>query len=310
MKIRRTITILLAIVTVLVFTACNVKGGMYSDKNAYVSVYLYGAGGKSLRTVEALRVAPLEATEEEETMEGGNLTEEAARNRYRTTPTPMYALELMITNKDKNAELPEVVVSQLSNGEIEYTLDSILGNSAGKASGSNDIYEWVCTVNDEVANPFTAKLENYDKVVFTLNELTNRTFTASFEINNGEVTLVSETSFDVNGEKSELNIAKFLESDYLDEKTQNPVKPVKSALDITLSEDGKSIVKIGDIENDDTHQWICYIGDEEEGLVSDLSKELISEIFTIYFDYREISEETENTAPAEDNAAQAEETAE
>ena len=296
MKIKRTITILLALSTVLVFAACNVAGSLYSDKNAYVSVYVYGENGKTLISNDAIRVAPLEEATEEETTEGGLLTEEAARYRYRTTPTGMYALELCITNKDKNAELPTVVVSQFQ-GEVEYSLDSVLGCTAGKASGSNDIYEWQCKVNDEIVDPFKTKLVNYDKVVFSFVEKTNRTFTVKFEVNDGAETIIPEVKFNVNGEKSEMNIANYLNSDYLDDKTGEPVQPVRKALGLTLSEDGKRVVKIGDLENDETHRWICYIGDEEDGTISDLSDTMISERLTISFDYRDIN--TENTGEEE-----------
>lgn len=302
MKIKRTITLLLALVMVLVFTACNTAGSLYSDKNAYVSVYVYGENGKTLLSNDAVRVAPIEVdATAEETTEGGLLTEEAARQLYRTTPTGMLALELCITNKDKNAELPSVVVSQFQ-GEIEYSLDSVLGCTAGKASGTNDIYEWQCKVNDEVVDAFKRKLENYDKVVFSFVEKTNRTFTAAFEINNGAETLIPEVKFNVNGEKADMNIANYLNSDYLDDKTGEPVQPVKNKLGITLSEDGKRVVKIGDLENDETHRWICYIGDEEDGMVSDLTDTMISERWTISFDYRDIN--TENTGTEETEEAE------
>ncbi len=305
MKIKRTITILLALSTVLVFAACNVAGSLYSDKNAYVSVYVYGENGKTLISNDAIRVAPLEEATEEETTEGGLLTEEAARYRYRTTPTGMYALELCITNKDKNAELPTVVVSQFQ-GEVEYSLDSVLGCTAGKASGSNDIYEWQCKVNDEIVDPFKTKLVNYDKVVFSFVEKTNRTFTVKFEVNDGAETIIPEVKFNVNGEKSEMNIANYLNSDYLDDKTGEPVQPVRKALGLTLSEDGKRVVKIGDLENDETHRWICYIGDEEDGTISDLSETMISERLTISFDYRDINTETTGEEETEEKDEEAE----
>lgn len=305
MKIKRTITILLALSTVLVFAACNVAGSLYSDKNAYVSVYVYGENGKTLISNDAIRVAPLEEATEEETTEGGLLTEEAARYRYRTTPTGMYALELCITNKDKNAELPTVVVSQFQ-GEVEYSLDSVLGCTAGKASGSNDIYEWQCKVNDEIVDPFKTKLVNYDKVVFSFVEKTNRTFTVKFEVNDGAETIIPEVKFNVNGEKSEMNIANYLNSDYLDDKTGEPVQPVRKALGLTLSEDGKRVVKIGDLENDETHRWICYIGDEEDGTISDLSDTMISERLTISFDYRDINTESTGEEETEEEDEEAE----
>ena len=307
MKIKRTITLLLAALTVLTLTACNVAGSLYSDENAYVSVYVYGDNGKTLISSDAIRVAPLAAAEEEDTTEGGLLTEEAARYRYRTTPTAMYALELCITNKDKNAELPSVVVSQF-NGEIEYSLDSVLGSTAGKKMGSNDIYEWVCKINDEIADPFTKKLENYDKVVFSYVEKTFRTFTAAFEVNNGAETLIPEKKFNVNGEKADMNIANYLKGDYLDDKTGEPVEAVSKALGITLSEDGKRVVKIGEFENDETHRWVCFVGDEEDGLVSDLTDTMISERLTISFDYREIN--TEDTGSGEETEDVEEEPAE
>lgn len=307
MKIKRTIALVLAAATLLVFTACNTAGSLYSDKNAYVSVYVYGENGKTLISNDAVRVAPLDEPTEEETTEGGLLTEEAARYRYRTTPTGMYALELCITNKDKNAELPTVVVSQF-NGEVEYTLDSVLGCMAGKSSSSNDIYEWVCTVNDEKVDPFKTKLENYDKVVFSYVEMTNRTFTVKFEINNGEVTLIPETKFSADGEKSEMTITNFLKSAYYDEKGDLVAdSTVAKALGITLSEDGKRAVKIGDLENDEEHRWICFIGDEEDGTVSDLSDTMISERLTISFDYREtVTENTGDTETAEETEEPAE----
>lgn len=300
MKTKRIVTLLLAAVMVLALAACNVQGSNYSDKNAYVSIYVYGDGGKTLLSNEAIRVAPIDESElSDETTEGGLLTEEAARQRYRVKPTGMYALELSVRAKDKNAALPVVVVSQF-NGEIEYTLDTVLNSVAGKKTGSNDIYEWVCKINDEVADPFERELKTYDKVVFALLEKTERNFTAAFEINNGEVTITPEKKFTVFGEKSELTISKFLTSDYLDEDKGTPVKPVNSDLDITLSEDGKRVVKIGSLESDDTHRWVCYIGDEEEAeYITDLTDVMINERLTISFDYREIQVEDTSTGEAE-----------
>ena len=306
MKTKRIVTLLLAAVMILALAACNVAGSNYSDKNAYVSIYVYGESGKTLLSNEAIRVAPIDESElVEETTEGGLLTEDSARQRYRLIPTGMYALELSVRAKDKNAELPAVIVSQF-NGEIEYTLDTVLNNTAGKKSGSNDIYEWVCKVNDEVVDPFTRKLETYDKVVFALLEKTERNFTAAFEISSGEKTIVSETKYTVFGEKADMNIANFLKSDYLDEDKGTPVKPVLSALGVTLSDDGKRVVKVGSLENDDTHRWVCYIGDEEDGFVTDLTDEMINERLTICFDYREIETEDTSTGEAAETAEPAE----
>lgn len=304
MKINKIIALLLAVTTVLALAACNVAGSNYSEKNAYVSVYVYGENGKSLISEEAVRVAPIDEPTEEETIESGLLSEEAARNRYRTTPTPIYAVETCIKNdkknKDKGYELPELEISQLNDGTIKYIIDSIKGCSVENTSGTNDIFEWVCTVNDVVVDPFTTKLETYDKVVFTRSEITFRTFTVTFEINNGEETLIPEIIFNVDGEKSELTISKYLNSDYLDSKTGEPVKPVKDELGITLSEDGKRVVKIGDIENNDEYNWVCYIFDIEDGKISDLTDEMITERDTISFDYVEIASEETSEEDAEE----------
>lgn len=314
MKIRRTIAILLAAVTVLSLAACNVAGSNYSDKNAYVSIYVYGMNKKTLFSNDAIRVAPQDPLETEETTDGGLLTEEAARQRYRTKPTGMLALEIVSRSKDKNAELPTIVVSQF-NGEIEYTLDSVLGNTAGKAANSNDIYEWEFRINDEIADPFTSDIKNYDKLTFSLVERTYRNFFVSFAITNGADTIMSETQYIVPGEKSEMTIANFLKGTYLDEKDQQPVKELASELKITLSDDGKRVVKIGNLENDEENHfhWVCIMGedyDEEndssvEILINDLSDTLVSEKDVITFDYREYKVEGEDTS--EDTANGAEE---
>ena len=301
MKFRRTITVILAAVMILALASCNTAGSQYSEKNAYVSLYVYGANNKTLLSSEAIRVAPIDESElVEETTEGGLLTEDYARQLYRVTPTPIYALELGIRAKDKNAALPELVISQF-NGEVEYNLDSVMGTTAGKATGSNDIYEWQCKINGEVVDAFKTKLNTYDSVVFALVEKTYRSFTVAFEINNGEVTLVPETKFSALGEKSELTISKYLQTVYQNDKGED-VKPVKDALDITLSDDGKRVVKIGSQENDEEHRWICYYYDEEEEdeIISDLTEEMISERKTISFDYRVIqSEDTGEETTAE-----------
>lgn len=301
MKIKRTITVLLAAVMILTLAACNVAGSQYSDKNAYVSIYVYGNNNKTLLSSEAIRVAPIDEAElVEETTEGGLLTEDYARQLYRVFPTAMYALELAIRAKDKNAELPVVVVSQF-NGEIEYTLDTVMNTVAGKATGSNDLYEWQCKINDEVVDPFKTKLETYDKVVFSLVERTYRSFMVTFEINNGEVTLTPEKKFSALGEKSELTISKYLQTVYQNDKGED-VETVMKTLGIKLSEDGKRVEKIGDIENDETHRWICYYADEEEDeIIPDLTEEMISERLVISFDYREIQTETDTS---EDTAAE------
>lgn len=303
MKTKRIIAVLLAAITVLALSACNVKGSNYSDKNAYVSIYVYGMNKKTLFSNDAIRVAPQPPLEEEETTEGGLLTEESARQRYRTKPTGMLALEIVARSKDKNAELPTVVISQF-NGDIEYTLDSVLNNTAGKAAHSNDIYEWEFRINDQIADPFTSDIKNYDKLTFSLVEKTFRNFYASFAITNGADTIMSETEYIVPGEKSEMTIANFLKGTYLNEKNE-PVKELASELKITLSEDGKRVVKIGDLENDEENHfhWVCIMGEEyddesetsTEILISDLSDTLISETDLITFDYREYKAEGEDT---------------
>lgn len=296
MKIKRTITVLLAAIMILTLAACNVAGSQYSDKNAYVSIYVYGNNNKTLLSSEAIRVAPIDESElVEDTTEGGLWTEDYARQLYRVTPTPMYALELAVRAKDKNAELPVVVVSQF-NGEIEYTLDTIMNSVAGKANGSNDLYEWQCKINDEVVDPFTTKLETYDKVVFSLVEQTYRSFTGTFEINNGEVTITPEIKFSVLGEKSELTISKYLQSVYQNDKGED-VETVMKTLGIRLTEDGKRVEKIGTLENDEEHRWVCYYADEEEDeIISDLTAEMLNERLVVSFDYREIATETDTSA--------------
>ena len=296
MKIKRTITVLLAAVMILTLAACNVAGSLYSEKNAYVSIYVYGNNNKTLLSSEAIRVAPIDESElVEDTTEGGLWTEDYARQLYRVTPTPMYALELAVRAKDKNAELPVVVVSQF-NGEIEYTLDTIMNSVAGKATGSNDLYEWQCKINDEVVDPFTTKLETYDKVVFSLVEQTYRSFTGTFEINNGEVTITPEIKFSVLGEKSELTISKYLQSVYQNDKGED-VETVMKTLGIRLTEDGKRVEKIGTLENNEEHRWVCYYADEEEDeIISDLTAEMLNERLVVSFDYREIATETDTSA--------------
>ena len=316
MKIKRIVTLLLAAVMVLSVASCSVNKSNYSDANAYVSLYVYGANGKTLYSVDGLRVAPQAPFETEETTDGGLLTEEAARQRYRLKPTGMLALELAVTNKDKNAALPTLVISQF-NGEIEYTLDTINGNTAGKASNSNDIYEWVFTINGEVKDPFTSDLKTYDLLRFDLKEKTERNFFIKLEITNGADTILSETPYTVFGEKSELTIAKCLQSNYINDKGEE-VKPLTDEHKITLSEDGRRVVKIGDIENDEEHRWVCIMGEEygddeeaeaTEVIINDLSETLISEKDTITFDYREFKAEgedetTEGETTVEEQAAE------
>ena len=304
MKIKRTITVLLAAVMILTLAACNVAGSQYSEKNAYVSIYVYGNNNKTLLSSEAIRVAPIDESElVEDTTEGGLWTEEYARQLYRVTPTPMYALELAIRAKDKNAELPVVIVSQF-NGEVEYTLDTVMTSVAGKATGSNDLYEWQCKINDQVVDPFKTKLETYDKVVFSLVEQTYRSFTATFEINNGEVTITPETKFSALGEKSELTISKYLQSVYQNDKGED-VETVMKTLGIRLTEDGKRVEKIGSLENDETHRWVCYYADEEEDeMIPDLTNEMINERLVVSFDYREIATETDTSADTAEEPAE------
>ncbi|MBP5207074.1 MAG: hypothetical protein J6330_01295 [Clostridia bacterium] len=306
MKIKRIVTTLLAAVMVMIsITSCVGNGSNYSDANAYVSVYVYGMNNKTLYSADGVRVAPQDPYEEEETTAGGLLTEEAARQRYRTKPTGMLALEVVVRNKDKNAELPTVVISQF-NGEIEYTLDSVNGNTAGKLSTSNDIYEWVFTINGEVADPFTADLHNYDLLKFQLLEKTERNFFVKFAISNGADTILSETQYNVFGNKPELTIAKCLQTKYINEKDEE-VKPLLDEFNMTLSEDGRRVVKIGNLENDEEHRWVCIMGEEygdeedEEAIeiiINDLSDTLISEKDVITFDYREFKSESTDTDEA------------
>lgn len=302
MKISRTlITVISAVlIAAMLFalSACNTAGGLYSEKNAYVSVYIYtnpSPTAKPKISLDRLRVAPEDEVENPETNEDGLYTDEAARQMYRTRPTGIYALELAIKEKDKNGELPYVVVSQYE-GTVEYTLDTVLGVTAGKSASSNDMYEWRFYINGKEADPINDALHNYDLLEFKLVEQTYRTFNANFKAMNGAVTLFEDQKFALVGEKSEMTISNYLKGEYDDYDKKHI--DIDKILDLELSEDGSRVVRIGKLSADETHKWVCYI--DEEPIEGDLNDTMIDERHEIMFDYVEFEAEQDTGAVTEE----------
>ena len=86
MKIKKTlltiVSAVLAAVMLFALASCNTAGGLYSEKNAYVSVYIYtnpAATAKPKISLDRLRVAPEDEVENPETNEDNLYTDEAAR---------------------------------------------------------------------------------------------------------------------------------------------------------------------------------------------------------------------------------------
>ncbi len=293
MKIRNllitVLSIVLVAVTVTSFTACNTRGGLYSEKNAYVSVYIYtnpADNAKPKMSLDRLRVAPEDEVAVPATNEDGLLTDEAACQLYRTKPTGLYALELAIAEKDKKQPMPTIIVSQFE-GTVEYTLDTVLGVAAGKSSTSNDMYEWRFYINGKEADPVNDEIHTYDLLEFKYKEQTYRTFTANFKAMNGAVTLFEDQKFSYVGEKADMTIAYYLQGEY-DTYDKKHID-IDQTLGLTLSEDGKRVVKIGNVAEDDTHKWICLIDEEE--IEGDLSNTMIDERYEIMFEYVEVKVE-------------------
>ena len=300
MKTKKTLikvfSAVLAAIMLLAFTACNTRGGLYSEKNAYVSVYIYtnpAENAKPKISLDRLRVAPEDEVENPETNEDGLYTEAAARRLYRTRPTGIYALELAIKEKDKNGELPTVIVAQYE-GTVEYTIDTVLGVTAGKSATSNDIYEWRFYINGVESDPVTAELHNYDLLEFKLKEQTYRTFTATFKAMNGAVTLFEDKKFSYVGEKADMTISYYLQGEYVD-YDKNTID-IDKVLGLKLSEDGKRVVSIGNIAEDANHKWVCLINEEE--IEGDLTEVKIDERHEIMFEYHFIPSETETDTEA------------
>ena len=308
MKIRNTLitvlSVILITVTVFSFAGCNKRGMLYSEKNAYVSVYIYtnpAENAKPKMSLDRLRVAPEDEVAAPETNEDNLLTDEAARQLYRTKPTGLYALELTIAEKDKKQPAPTVIVSQYE-GTVEYTLDTVLGVSAGKSATSNDMYEWRFYINGKEADPVKDEIHTYDLLEFKLKEQTYRTFTATFKAMNGAKPLFEDKKFSYVGEKSEMTIAHFLQGEYTD--YEKKFIDIDKELGLTLSEDGRRVVKIGTVAADETHKWICLIDEDE--IEGDLSNTMIDERHEIMFEYVEIKVEADTgevtEAPAEEPA--------
>ena len=322
MKIRNTFITLLSVALIasmlFTFSACNKAGGLYSEKNAYVSVYIYtnpAANAKPKISLDKLRVAPDEEVylgENVSVINGGDrrmlfvrdveasteivtdisLTDDEARQIYRMKPTGLYALELAIKEKDKKASAPEVIISQYDDGTIEYTLDTVLGVSAGKSATSNDVFEWHFYINGKEADPVNAELHNYDLLEFKLKEQTYRTFSATFQANNGPKTLFENEKYSFMGEKADMTISYFLQGTFVREIDGKKVEDlISNWMGITLSEDGKRIVSVKGVAEDETHKWVVYILEEEvEGNISEI---MIDEKHEIVFEYVKVE------APAE-----------
>ncbi len=259
------------------FTSCS----EVEDKtigNAYVSIYVYNEKGGNVIKQDAIKVSPNEAHEYE----------------WGKKLTPYLALETVCSKENKNKTL-------------ELLTDSTGGVSVEKidkyASGTNeagDAFYWALYINGELMeNAESYILQNTDKIEFKYTEQTYRSINITASASNGAVIVLSDTAVFAAGEKTELTITNVLNYAAPDTKKVN-----KNELGITLSEDGKSITKIGEVEVDETHEWAVMINDVD--IEDDIDVQLLKDADVIKFEYREIEAETDDATAGTDAVTEAE----
>lgn len=268
------IAMLLVSATLFALSGCVTAEVLYSDDNRYVSVYVYGKDGARKWYVDAVRVVA-EPASDETTADG-----DPVQPIYRESCTGLLALEIASAEKDLKAPIIEMFNY---TGTPEYELVDINGISVAEEESNGDQYKWIFTINGVEADPETAELKNHDLLAFYCVEETYRTFRVTFEANNGAISVFEGQEFAYAGEKADMNLAYYLAGKY---DTEDGSVDVDKSMGITLSEDGKSVVKIGDYENDETHKWAVVM---TEIIPSEDDDEEDVEVEVIYYDLSEIT---------------------
>ncbi len=258
-RITAFIIVLTMLVATFTFTSCSeVKDG--TEGNAYVSVYVYNAAGKKIINERAVKVSP----NAEHAQEWGKKL------------TPYLALETVCSKDNKNKVCQ--ITTDLTGG---VSIDKIDKYAAGE-NESGDKFNWVMYVNgNEVDENY--ELKTYDLVEVKYVEDTYRMIEVTVKAQNGAVVVLEDTSLTAIGEKDELTVVNVL--NYKDSTTG---KINSKEIGLTLSEDGKSVAKIGDVAANDTHHWVLYM---DEVAIEEISEEVLKNGDTLNFVYEEIEKE-------------------
>ncbi len=256
--------------TAFVFSSCS--GG--EDKtigNAYVSVYVYNAKGTRFIREHAVKVTPNENHEHE----------------WGRKNTAYLALETVCAKENKNKAL-ELITD--STGGV--TIEKIDTYAAGVNSDGDPFY-WVLYINDEIVEDGeTRELQNTDKVEFKYIEQTYRSVNVKFSAKNGAVVLFDDSTVYAAGEKEELTI-----TNVLNYKAVDTGKVNKNELGIMLSEDGKTITKVGDVEVAEGYEWAVFLNDEK--IEVGIDEQLLKDGDVLSLEYRAVeAEETGATTDA------------
>lgn len=273
------IAAILVCASLFALSGCVTANVLYSDDNRYVSVYVYGKDGSRKWYIDAVRVVAEPASTET------NADGDPVQPIYRESCNGLLALELAATEKDLASPIIEMYNY---TGTPEYHLVDINGISVAEEESNGDQYKWVFKINGVEADPATAEIKNHDLLSFHCIEETFRTFRVTFDASFGAVDVFSGKEFAYAGEKADMNLAYYLDGKYEDYENPGSFIDIDKSLGITLSEDGKSITKIGSYENSDTHKWGAVMIETIEPDEDDLEAEPV-EVEVIYYDLSEIT---------------------
>lgn len=280
MKIRKILALILsAMMVISVFASCGDNSDDLTDTTTYVSVYAYNTAGKRFLNLDAVRVIP----------------NENAENDWEKTATPYLALKALCDNKKKDC----VITTDIGKN---VTVESISNFSAGTSEDGSPCLWYVYVNGVKVEDSKNCVLKNYDLVEFRLEEDNYRTISITFNATDGAKKLIDEEAVSFGGDKSDLTLYNFFNMSAFNSAAKKEGKTELiaegasvSEMEIGLSEDKTSIVKIGDSEATDTTKWVVYVNDEL--VTSSFAELVLKDGDTILFDLENIESGDETEVP-------------
>ena len=276
MKITKIISLFLSVLMLAsTLVACTGNSEDPTENTTYVSVYVYNKAGKKFLYLDAVRVQP----------------NEAAENDWEKSATPYLALQALCTSKKKDFAISTDIGKNV-------TVDSIAAFNAGNDEEGVPFLWYVYVNGKKVEDSKNCVLKNYDFVEFKIEENTYRTISLTFNATDGAKKLVDEESVTFSGDKADLtlynffNISSFNSDAKKEGKTELLAEGASvSEMKIELSEDKTSIVKIGDSSENDMKKWVVYVNDIL--ITVPFSEIVLKDGDNVSFDLKEIEENTE-----------------
>ncbi len=280
MKIRKILALILSVMMAIsVFASCADNSDDLTDTTTYVSVYAYNSSGKRFLNLDAVRVIP----------------NENAENDWEKTATPYLALKALCESKKKDC----VITTDIGKN---VTVESISNFSAGTSEDGNPCLWYLYVNGEKVEDSKNCILKNYDLVEFRLEEDTYRTISITFNATDGAKKLIDEEAVSFGGDKSDLSLYNFFNMSAFNSAAKKEGKTELvaegasvSGMEIGLSEDKTSIVKIGDSEVTETTKWVVYVNDEL--VTSSFAELMLKDGDTVLFDLQNIDSDAETEVP-------------